>query len=135
MPIPGQKDELIWDNNMHILFGTNPLTWTNNYKGFADCLVPDDAKIVSQILTYCIKNNVPYVYSFRLTSRPGVHIRGMGKCFYKPDGLPYRFLGVCIDDSARPCELLQFAKKNYKDITEGDIASYFKEKYASSNNM
>jgi hypothetical protein len=105
-----QKEELIWDNNMHELFGTNPITWGGTYADFNKCLVEDDSLRVAALIQYCIEHHTLYEYSFKLKSRPGILIRGKGQCFYDKDNLPYRFIGICMEDNEIIFEKDKFIK-------------------------
>jgi PAS domain-containing protein len=91
-------NDLSWDDNMLMLFGMTREQFTESYDSFNDCLIPEDALLAKQLLKECIETRKPYDFSYRLRSRPGVTIRGRGKCFYIEDK-PYRFIGVCLEGS------------------------------------
>ena len=93
-----QTNELIWDTTMYALVGVSPYTFSNDLDGFASCLIPSDATKAIHLLEHAIKTREPYDYTYRLATRPGICIRSRGKCYYDTDGVPLRFVGVCIED-------------------------------------
>ena len=86
---------LIWDRQMFMIF--QPTWKTDDYTMFASCLVPEDAGRALKLLTEAIEKRESYDFVYRLQSRPGVTVRGRGKCYYNARGEPYRFVGVCLE--------------------------------------
>ena len=94
---------LVWDLNMHRIFGTNPVTWKGGYDGFIECLVPEDRVGLSEAVHQSMVDRVPYRYEFRLTNVPSRVVFGGGKFYYSSMGLPTRAIGVClIRSSSQP---------------------------------
>ena len=93
-----QTNELVWDTTMFKIFGVSPYTFTSDLSGFISCLIPADATKAMQLLNHAIATREPYDFTYRLVTRPGVCIRGRGKCYYHNNDTPLRFVGVCIED-------------------------------------
>ena len=94
-----KTNQLVWDNNMCVLFGVSPYTFSGTLDGFVSCLIPSDASKAISLLEHVVATREPYDYTYRLATRPGVCIHGRGKCYYDTDGTPLRFVGVCIEDT------------------------------------
>lgn len=91
------NDQLHWGVGMKKLFGV--AHFGGRYADFERCLEPLDSDLVRANLKYSIENRTVFDCSFRLTSRPGVVIRGRGKCYYV-SGAPVRFVGVNVEETA-----------------------------------
>lgn len=91
------NDRLHWGVGMHKLFGITH--FGGRYADFERCLLPSDVLIVRAAVQRAIETHAVYDCKFRLTSRPGVLLRGRGKCYYK-DGVPVRFIGVNVEEAA-----------------------------------
>jgi PAS domain-containing protein len=87
---------LVWDLQMHAIFGTSPLTWKGDYSAFANCLHEDDLDNVGDAVRRSMVDRIPYHYEFRLTTVPGRVVFGGGKFYYNSRGLPERAIGVCL---------------------------------------
>lgn len=91
---------LFWDAATMRLFGV--AVFGGTYADFERCLQQDDAVRVRQQLDNAIENRTLFNYAFQLVTRPGVILRGRGKCYYR-NGTPTRFVGVNVEEiGARP---------------------------------
>ena len=93
---------LDWDQRMCRLFGVSEDVFNRTAEHFYQCLEPVDAEKSKRLLDRAIATRTVYDFSYRLRSRPGVVIRGRGKCYYRL-GKPVRFVGVCVEEKGLPC--------------------------------
>lgn len=98
---PFDGGEVVWDEQMHELFGTAPETWGGTFRAFEELLIPEDRSAVTNAVKESLDHNLPYDYSFTLMN--GRKIRGKGQVFYNEKDEPIRMLGVCIDNSHAVC--------------------------------
>lgn len=87
--------QLYWGAGMLRLYGITH--FGNRYEDFERCLEPADVVTVRRAVDYAVEHHSVFDCKFRLTSRPGVIIRGRGKCYYR-DGKPYRMVGVNVEE-------------------------------------
>ena len=85
--------QLVWDREMHALFGTDPTAWTNSYSGFADQLDADELAECERRIEHSKKTGEPYRYEF--VTKSGRVISGIGKVYFNGT-IPVRMVGVCL---------------------------------------
>lgn len=95
-----KSGRLYWDAATRDLFGV--AVFGGTYADFERCVEPHDAEQVAAHLKQAIRDHTLFDFTFRLTSRPGVILRGRGKCYYE-NGVATRFVGVNVEETrARP---------------------------------
>lgn len=97
-----QTGALDWDQRMCRMFGVSEDVFDRTADHFYACLNPIDADKSKRLLQRAIDTRTPYDFSYRLLTRPGVVVRGRGKCYYRL-GRPVRFVGVCVEEKGLPC--------------------------------
>jgi PAS domain-containing protein len=89
-------NRLEWDNQMHVIFATNPADFNYDYSFFCNCVHPDDIIHVEQQIKDYIEKDIPYNYTFRVkTGNLWGSVHGKGRIL-KENGKPVRMIGICM---------------------------------------
>ncbi len=97
------KNEIIWDDYLHPLFGLAPGTFPGKYEAFQQTLHPDDRERVSQEVANAVEHDAPYDTEYKVMWPNGsVHaIASRGRVYRDAQGRPLRMTGVCWDVTDR----------------------------------
>lgn len=92
------KNELIWSDENHRIFGVEPGT-ENTYETFLDIVHPDDYEFVDLAYMESVKNRLPYDIEHRLLMKDGSIKWVNERCEteYADDGSPLRSIGTTLD--------------------------------------
>lgn len=96
-----QNNQLIWNDNMFIIFNVTPSSFQHSYEDFENCLHPHDREKVKAHIAKCFKNNELFRIEFRLISHPNEirYIYAQAKATFDKKGRPYRLTGINQDIS------------------------------------
>jgi PAS domain S-box-containing protein len=96
-----EKNELTWDDSMHLLYEMNKEDFSGAYDAWASSLHPEDKITAASELDLAIKNNRTFDSSFRIICPSGKikWIRARGRASYNKDSSPKNILGVNWDIS------------------------------------
>jgi PAS domain S-box-containing protein len=97
------NDKRIWDDSVHRLLMTNPLTFTGTAEEFYRVILPDDRDAVKNALARAVNTDGAYDTEYRAVwpDRTIHHIASRGKIHRNSSGQPYRKTGICWDISER----------------------------------
>lgn len=88
---------LVWNLEMHRLFGTSRDLFSGKVDDFFNCLVDEERERVKHALGECIKTGDTYDIVYEIKTVPGRFIRGRGKYYKTTSHRPSKFVGVCIE--------------------------------------
>ena len=93
------NDRLKWDDNVHRLLMTDPLTFTGTSEEFYRVIHPDDRSAVQSALSEALNANSAYESEYRAVWPDGTirHIAARGKVNRDNAGKPVQLTGVCWD--------------------------------------
>lgn len=116
------KNEVIWDEYMHELFGISHGSLTKNYAAIFNLIHADDRESVKNGFNEALKNQTIYGSEFRTTHPDGtIHFLTMkGKIYRNDAGHPIRMAGVCFDitEQKRIEEDLKHSKENAEELAK-----------------
>ncbi len=94
-----QKNELVWDNQMYVLYGLVPGQFGGAYDAWMRCVHPDDRQASDQISAQAVRGEREYDTEFRVLWPDGsIHwLKATGQVFRDANGLPLRMVGVNYD--------------------------------------
>lgn len=94
-----QKNELIWDDGMHALYGIRPEDFVGAYEAWLAGVHPEDRDDSNRESEKARKGEKEYDTEFRIRWPDGTVrlIKGIGKVVRDADGKPVRMIGVNFD--------------------------------------
>ncbi len=94
-----QKNELIWDEKMHDLYGIAKEEGRNNYEMWASALHPEDRKEAELQIKIALEGKKDFDTLFRVIKSSGEvsHIMGRAKLVYCDDGSVSSMIGINWD--------------------------------------
>jgi len=97
------NDKRSWDDNLHLILGTDPLTFTGSSAEFYRVLHPDDREAARADVYATIYSDREYRSDYRVIWPDGtIHfIAARGKLHRDGAGQPARLMGVCWDITER----------------------------------
>ena len=92
------KNHHTWDNIVHELLGTNPVTFKGTAEEFYQIIHPEDLSCVKDAQALAIKSGI-YNVEFRVIWPDGSHhhISARGKVHLNETGIASRMIGICWD--------------------------------------
>ncbi|CAN1212455.1 histidine kinase [Tumidithrix helvetica PCC 7403] len=96
-------DKLIWNEQMHELYGTSPSSFDGSYEVWLSRLHPDDRPNAQIFTKMVLQGEVEYDTEFRITHPNGTikFIKAYALIHRDPQGLPIKLIGVNFDISDR----------------------------------
>ena len=93
------RNEMVWDEQMHLLYGLDPDADQATLRNWTGLLHPDDAIPVRELLNRALAGGSDYEAECRVLWRDGsVHyLRGEAVIFRDAEGRPARMVGVTYD--------------------------------------
>jgi hypothetical protein len=97
------NDKRSWDDSIHRLLMTNPLTFTGTAEEFYRVIHPDDRDAVKNALAKGVNTDEAYDTEYRAVWPDGTihHIAARGKIHRNSAGRAYHMTGICWDISER----------------------------------
>jgi len=95
--------EIIWSNNLEIVFGVTPETFNGNFESLMEYIHPDDRQKLTQAVDYAVDEHVGYIVEFRSLWLDG-SIRWMeskGQLLYDETDQSVHMLGTLLDITER----------------------------------
>lgn len=92
-------NELIWDDQMLVLYGVTKENFLGAYEAWSKGLHPDDRERSEHELNEAVAGYAPFDTTFRVVHPDGEirHIKATGKVLRDVDGKPYRMIGLNWD--------------------------------------
>ncbi|QZN86965.1 SpoIIE family protein phosphatase [Cellulomonas sp. C5510] len=93
---------LLWDDQLHALFGLEPGTFGGTIEAFSACLHPDDRPRVQAALQEAVDGVTRYAAEYRAVHPDGTvrWVKAQGLTLPGPDGTAERVLGAAYDTTA-----------------------------------
>ena len=97
------KNELVWDDRMFALYGTEKEDFGGAYVAWLSSVHPDDRVRCDEAIQQALRAGTPYDIDFRIRWPTGVVrvIKASGQVIRDPDGTPLRMTGVNYDITDR----------------------------------
>jgi len=113
-----QRDEVVWDNEMHRLYKIELNATPKHYSDFLNLVHPDDRKKVEYNVSDTLNNDKPYEVSFRIKTKDNEkhYIGCRAKVYQDKFGRPTYMMGVCWDITKQ--RLAEDEMKKAKEIAE-----------------
>ncbi len=98
-----QKDELVWDEQMYLLYGLASAEFGGVYEAWLNGVHPDDRDATGDILARSLRSECEYDTEFRVVWPDGtVHwLQANGQVFCDERGTPVRMVGVNYEVTER----------------------------------
>lgn len=98
-----KKEQLIWDDYTHALFGVRPGEFPGTFEAFEQRVHPEDRERVKLAARRAIEQKVEFDLAFRILLPDGSerYLVSRGSPFYSEQGEPDRLAGVCMDMTER----------------------------------
>jgi PAS domain S-box-containing protein len=121
------NDKRIWDDGVHRLLMTNPLTFTGTAEEFYRVIHTDDRDAVKNALAKAVNTDGTYDTEYRAVWPDGTirHIAARGKIHRNSAGQPYHMTGICWDISER--KLVEEKLQKLNEELEERVAERTKE--------
>jgi PAS domain S-box-containing protein len=124
---PGAK-EVIWNDALHRIFGTDPETYEPSVEGYLERVHPDDRERVLDEYTRTLTTGEPFDHLERIVRAGGEvrHVHARGRLVSDPDG-SLRMIGVILDvtERVRGQEQLREAVERLEEAQEiGRLGSW-----------
>lgn len=120
-------DVLVWDQQMHYIFGVSPEQFSGKVGAFASALHPDDYDHVMDALNAALRGEKDYKLDFRIVRPDGGvrHLRARGIVLRDDEDKPERMIGTNLDitDERMAAEALQRALTQEREL--GQLKSRF----------
>ena len=130
------KNKRTWDDYVHILFGTNPETFTGTAEEFFQVILPEDRSTVQKALSKAIELTGEYEAEYRVVWPDGTirYIAARGKIHRDSAGRADRLTGVCWDVTLRKQaeEALRKGEERLRRFYESGMVAVF---YWNMNGM
>lgn len=113
-----QSNELIWDEQMFVLYGVKREEFGSAYDAWLSTVHPNDKSRADAAVQQCLREHEPFESSFRViwTSGEVRAIKAQGRLILDADGKPLRLTGINYDITERTRqEMLQSLRR---EITE-----------------
>lgn len=93
---------LVWDDQLHLLFGLEPGTFGGTIEAFTACVHPDDRPRVHAALREAVDGVARYTAEYRVVHPDGAvrWVKAQGLALAGPDGAAERVLGAAYDTTA-----------------------------------
>lgn len=116
------NNQVVWDDDTHMLFKLRPGTFPGNYESFLNLVHPLDRKNTQEVIQKCLDDGSEYESEFRIL-RPDETVRYLatkGKVYKDEFGNPIRMAGVCWDITNHKAaeEELRRAKETAENLAE-----------------
>jgi PAS domain S-box-containing protein len=97
------KNELVWDEQMHMLYGVSPADFSGVYEAWLNGVHPDDRDSTADILARALRNECEYDTEFRVVWPDGTGhwLHANGQVFRDENGKPVRMVGMNYDITER----------------------------------
>jgi len=97
------EEEIVWDEQMHVLFGLESGTFRGDPTAFGECLHPDDRERAAEEFARTLTEDREYDTQYRVVRPDGMArtIRSRGQVNRDAEGRPRRMIGVCWDATER----------------------------------
>ena len=94
-----ERNDLIWDDSMYLLFEISPTKFSGAYKAFESALHPEDKERVWSEVEACIQEQKDFDSNFRIIGRKEnvKHIKATAKLIKSEDGTGNRLIGINYD--------------------------------------
>jgi PAS domain S-box-containing protein len=98
-----QKNELVWDDQMYVLYGIKPGDFGGAYEAWLNGVHPHDRELANQAVQQVVHGEKEYDAEFRVMWLDGsVHwLKATGQVFRDEAGKPMRMVGVNYDITTR----------------------------------
>ncbi len=95
--------EVIWSDEMHRIFGTDPDSFAPSYESVMALLHPEDRERVDRTVAQSIPARGVHVLEHRVVAGPGClrHVAERWRIFEDEQGRPVRAIGTCHDVTER----------------------------------
>lgn len=92
-----------WSAQSHVIFGTDPTTFTPNHPGFLDLVHPDDRTAVDMAFVASVSAPGEHVIEHRIVRPDGRErqVEERWRVYFDADGKPSRAVGTCQDITER----------------------------------
>jgi PAS domain S-box-containing protein len=124
-----QKNELVWDDQMYALYGTNRADFTGAYEAWLAGLHPDDVAANDEISQQARRGEREYDPEFRVVWPTGQvrFIKAVGQVIRDEAGQPVRMIGVNYDITERKQTeaALRQSEQNYREIFNATTEAIF----------
>lgn len=96
-------DKVVWDENLHRMFGLVPGTFAGTNQAFLALVHPQDRAAVEKALEAALSGQAEYNPEFRVIRRDGSihHLAARSRVFCNMSGKAVRMAGVCLDVTDR----------------------------------
>jgi PAS domain S-box-containing protein len=96
-------NQIIWSDNLEVLFGLEPGSFETTYAAFIECVHPEDRNFISHSLIEAIQKEAEYDIEYRFVAHDGSvgWAASKGVVFRDSRGMAQRISGLTIDITKR----------------------------------
>lgn len=111
-----ENDYLMWDNNMHKIFETNPEDFVPHVSTFFNHVHPEDQSKVKEYVEYCVENKQLYIKDFKIITKNGniKHVNAKAKVYSDANNKLIKMIGINQDITDRIENLKKLEIQNQK---------------------
>jgi diguanylate cyclase (GGDEF)-like protein/PAS domain S-box-containing protein len=115
--------EIVWSDNLDLIFGLAPGTFGRTYDAFLDLVHPDDRERVERAVARAHAEGTNYDAEFRVCPPSGAlrWIAAKGQVIHDRDGSPVRMAGVAWDVTARKAAETELATRVRQQAVVADL--------------